>query len=145
MNIKNLSIGEKIVDLALTGAIALSTISGIGLYYNYEKVYQSDETEYSIEDVRTSLMGTKSYIFGIGEHKIIVSRNDFFPHEPDMFYGYKIESVETSGWRDNSKITYVNTLPVTVDATEKKNGELVFNSFGEVVIWRTPIKRRAKL
>lgn len=59
----------------------------------------------------------------------------------NMFYYYKIESVETSGWLDNNKITYVNTLPISVDVTEKENGELVFNSFGRVVILLIPIKK----
>ena len=70
--------------------------------------------------------------FDIGEHLIIVSRNDGYYHKSEEIEGYIIKEVEINGWRDNNKITYINTIPVIVEATKEKNGELEFNDFGVV-------------
>ena len=68
----------------------------------------------------------------IGEHIITVSRNDVYPYKTEEIEGYAIKSVEINSYRDNNKITYVNTVPVFVEVTKTKDDKYEFNTFGTV-------------
>lgn len=98
---------------------------------NYESVKQQGDVHIDNNSIVTDDSGNIGYIFDVGEHRITVSRNDAFYHKISNVEGYQIESVEVKGWRDNNKVTYVNTVPVIVNVTKVgKDGQYYFDEFG---------------
>lgn len=117
--------------LSILGLCSISPI----FYYSFEDKSQVMEAEMDFDHLDTFLdeQGHTCCNFLPGEHRIIVSRNDFLRHEMDSVDGYTIESVITNSWKDNCQVIYVNIEPVVVQGTIDKNGEINFNDFGEVI------------
>lgn len=128
IKIKKINV-EKIAAIALLGGMSLSLV----YYYNYESIVQKPAIEIDKNDISLDENGDISYVFDVGEHRITLSRNDFFGYKVVPVDGYEIESAEINFWGNNIKATYINKEPVIVKATIKRNGELTFNTFGTVV------------
>ncbi len=103
-----------------------------GYYYLHESQPKIVEENINNSDIYMNENGEFCLHFNPGEHIITISRNDAYYHKIEPVNGYTIKEVEINGWRDNNKVTYVNTEPVTVVATMDKNGKLLFNNFGTV-------------
>ena len=123
-----IDIVEEGIPFILCAGIALGSSIGI---YTYNKKEQEIETPYKISDTIKDASGNTCKLFDIGEHKIIVSRNDI-KFESEQMDGYMIESVKKDNIivKENIKITYVNVEPVLVKATKIKGEEVYFNEFG---------------
>lgn len=115
-----------ILSLALTVGVT---------YYLHEDKNQVLDSQIEFDDSDTYLdeNGEICCNFVPGEHRIMISRNDIFPHEMDSIDGYIIESIKTNAWRDNCQITYVNIELVTVKGEEHGDGTVTFDEFGEVI------------
>lgn len=132
MKIKNLKVYKPIIETILSVSIIVGTIGGNVLYYSYNNKKQVRETDIDSNNIFTDENGKFSCYFDVGQHIITISRNDAFYHKSEEIEGYMIKEVEFNGYRDNNKITYVNTVPVIVTATKENNGQLEFNDFGTV-------------
>ena len=103
-----------------------------GVYYSYDNQKQINETNVSEKGFIMNENDELCYLFGIGEHEIKISRNDALYHKIEQIDGYEIKEVEINGWRDNNKVTYVNTKPVLVVVTYDKDGNMKLDDFGTV-------------
>lgn len=131
MKIKNMHFYKPAASTVLSLCLLAGSIGGSIAYYQYENISQVSET--SIDNLNTFIGEdgkTYSY-FDVGEHVITVSRNDTYTYKTEEIEGYTITGVEVNSWRDNSKITYKNTVPVIVEATTTSDGKYEFNSFGK--------------
>ena len=132
MGIKKFEIHKPALSTILSISLFAGSIAGSALYYNVETTKQIQEAD----DLKTPTFTTedgKTYgYFDVGEHTIKVSRNDVYTYRTEEIEGYTIKEVEVNSWRDNNQITYVNTVPVVVPATQSKDGEYEFNTFGTV-------------
>lgn len=131
---------ENIKDCAeyiAAGSIVVAILGGMTAYYlpdNFQdKVKQVSEADINTDDLEIAENGEMYYIFNEGEHKVKMSHNDSFYRHIEAVEGYEIVDVEVNGWRDNSKVTFVNTEPVKVKMTSDEDGQLKFDDFGEVI------------
>lgn len=118
--------------IASAGVTLTLVASSYAVVYLYENKEQDVDIPYKISDTYKNENGEISKLFDVGEHKVIVSRNDIL-FKSDMIEGYTIESVKKDNIfvKYNIKITYVNTEPVI--AKGKIIGDNVyFNEFGSV-------------
>ena len=132
MKIKNTEFYQAAASVAVTAAVIVGTIACNVVYYNQETVSQVSEANNNQRPVFTGEDGKVYSYFYIGEHKITISRNDKYHFETEEIEEYTISKVETTNWKDNCKITYVNTVPVVVEASKTKDGKYQFNTFGVV-------------
>lgn len=130
MKIKNLKINEQAVSALLSATLVIGSITGSVLYYQHENKQQVCEIKVDSTNIYEVENGKFYCYFDVGEHIITVSRNDAYYYKSEEIEGYAIKEVEINGWRDNNKITYVNIVPVFVEATKEKNGQFEFNNFG---------------
>ena len=130
MKIKNLKINEQAISALLSATLVIGSITGSVLYYQHENKQQVCEINVDSTNIFEDENGKFYCYFDVGEHIITVSRNDVYYYKSKEIEGYAIKEVEINGWRDNNKITYVNTVPVIVEATKEKNGQFEFNNFG---------------
>lgn len=112
----------------------IGAIGGSIIYYKYDNKEQICESDLDSNNIFIDENGKFNCYFDVGEHIIKISRNDAYYHKSEEIKGYTIKEVEINGWRDNNKITYVNTEPVIAIATEEENGKLEFNDFGKVLV-----------
>lgn len=132
LKIKNLRINTDILPGILKIVLLAAAMGGGGLCdYTIESQNQIEVNDNS-DDIFYDDLGNTCKHFDIGEHKIKISRNDIYYHNVKMVEGYQIENVKINGWRDNSQVTYVNTVPVDVIGTVSKNGKIEFDHFGVV-------------
>ena len=110
----------------------VGSITASAIYYYVDTTILVKETAETKTPVFTTSDGKTYGYFDIGEHIITVSRNDVYPYKTEEIEGYAIKSVEINSYRDNNKITYVNTVPVFVEVTKTKDDKYEFNSFGTV-------------
>ena len=144
MGIKKFEIHKPALSTILSISLFAGSIAGSALYYNVETTNQvRQETNQQTPTFTTEDGKTYGY-FDVGEHTIKVSRNDVYTYRTEEIEGYTIKEVEVNSWRDNNKITYVNTVPVVVLATQSKNGEYEFNTFGTVEKTKTEETRKSK-
>lgn len=143
MGIKKFEIHKPALSTILSISLFAGSIAGSALYYNVETTKQVQETNQQTPTFTTEDGKTYGY-FDVGEHTIKVSRNDVYTYRTEEKEGYTIKEVEVNSWRDNNKITYVNTVPVVVPATQSKNGEYEFDSFGTVETTKTEETRKSK-
>ena len=144
MGIKKFEIHKPALSTILSISLFAGSIAGSALYYNVETTTQvRQETNQQTPTFTTEDGKTYGY-FDVGEHTIKVSRNDVYTYRTEEIEGYTIKEVEVNSWRDNNKITYVNTVPVVVPATQSKNGEYEFNTFGTVETTKTEETRKSK-
>lgn len=144
MGIKKFEIHKPALSTILSISLFAGSIAGSALYYNVETTNQvRQETNQQTPTFTTEDGKTYGY-FDVGEHTIKVSRNDVYTYRTEEIEGYTIKEVEVNSWRDNNKITYVNTVPVVVLATQSKNGEYKFNTFGTVETTKTEETRKSK-
>ena len=133
MKIKKLDINNDAISIILSATLFIGSITGSIVFCQYENKQQICEANTNINNNIFKGEDGKLYCyFGIGEHVIEVSRNDPYYYKTEEIEGYAIKEVEISGWKYNNKITYINTVPVVVEATTKKDGELEFNNFGTI-------------
>lgn len=125
------------VEYIIAGTAIVAMIGGMTAYYlpdNFqENIKQVSEADITTEDLEIAENGDIYYVFSEGEHKVEMSHNDMFYRHIDAVEGYEIVDVKVKGWRDNSKVTFVNKVPVKVKVTNDKDGKLKFDDFGEVV------------
>lgn len=144
MGIKKFEIHKPALSTILSISLFAGSIAGSALYYNVETTNQvRQETNQQTPTFTTEDGKTYGY-FDVGEHTIKVSRNDVYTYRTEEIEGYTIKEVEVNSWRDNNKITYVNTVPVVVLATQSKNGEYEFNTFGTLETTKTEETRKSK-
>lgn len=130
MKIKNLKINEQAVSALLSATLVIGSITGSVLYYQHENKQQVCKIKVDSTNIYEDENGKFYCYFDVGEHIITVSRNDAYYYKSEEIEGYAIKEVEINGWRDNNKITYINIVPVVVEATKEKNGQFEFNNFG---------------
>lgn len=130
MKIKNLKINKQAVSTLLTATLYIGAITGSVIYYQHENTEQICEIDIDSTNIFKGEDGKFYCYFDVGKHIITISRNDAYYHKSEEIEGYAIKEVEINGWRDNNKITYVNIVPVVVEATKENNGQFEFNNFG---------------
>lgn len=131
----------ELTSYLVTIALCVSTLGGTALYYKHESIKQTHKTSIDYTKIFKDENGKSYYYFDIGEHFITVSRNDAYYHKSEEIEGYVIKDVEINGWRDNNKITYVNIVPVIVEATNEKNGQFEFDDFGTIFTPKNKTKK----
>ena len=118
----------------------IGSITGSIIYYQHESKEQICETNMNKNNIFKGEDGKFYCYFDIGEHIITISRNDAYYYKSKEIEGYAIKEVEINGWKDNNKITYINTIPVIVEATKEKNDELEFSNFGVLTNKKSKIR-----
>lgn len=141
---KNLRYYKPITTTMFAGALLIGSLAGSALYYNVETTKQVQPADTQQTPVFTTKDGKTYGYFDVGEHVIKVSRNDAFTYRTEEIDGYTIKEVEVNSWRDNNQITYINIVPVVVPATQYKNGEYEFNTFGTVETTKTEETGKSK-
>lgn len=144
MGIKKFEIHKPALSTILSISLFAGSLVGTALYYNVETTKQVQPADTQQTPVFTTKDGKTYGYFDVGEHLIKVSRNDAFTYRTEEIDGYTIKEVEVNSWRDNNQITYVNTVPVVVPATQSKNGEYEFNTFGTVETTKTEETGKSK-
>ena len=144
MGIKKFEIHKPALSTILSISLFAGSLVGSALYYNVETTKQVRQETNQQTPVFTTKDGKTYGYFDVGEHLIKVSRNDAFTYRTEEIDGYTIKEVEVNSWRDNNQITYVNTVPVVVPATQSKNGEYEFNTFGTVETTKTEETGKSK-
>lgn len=132
MKIKNLKINKQAISTLLTSTLYISVITGSIIYYQHENKQQICEIDIDRTNIFKGEDGNIYCYFDVGEHIITISRNDAYYHKSEEVEGYVIKEVEINGLIDNNKITYINTVPVIVEASKEKNRQFEFNDFGIV-------------
>ena len=127
-------VDSRTAALLLTGAIALSALGISAAYYLYEGRYQICEEYATAEDADIFINENGDYckFFDAGDHVIRISRNDAYFHDYGTVDGYMIQSAQIRGWRDNSKVEYVNIEPVEAIGRMDAEGHIIFDQFGTV-------------
>ena len=144
MGIKKFEIHKPALSTILSISLFAGSLVGTALYYNVETTKQVRQETNQQTPVFTTKDGKTYGYFDVGEHLIKVSRNDAFTYRTEEIDGYTIKEVEVNSWRDNNQITYINTVPVVVPATQSKNGEYEFNTFGTVETTKTEETGKSK-
>lgn len=144
MGIKKFEIHKPALSTILSISLFAGSLVGTALYYNVETTKQVQPADTKQTPVFTTKDGKTYGYFDVGEHVIKVSRNDAYTYKPNEIEGYIIKEVEVNSWRHNNQITYVNTVPVVVPATQSKNGEYEFNTFGTVETTKTEETGKSK-
>ena len=144
MGIKKFEIHKPALSTILSISLFAGSLVGTVLYYNVETTKQVQPADTQQTPVFTTKDGKTYGYFDVGEHVIKVSRNDAYTYKPNEIEGYIIKEVEVNSWRHNNQITYVNTVPVVVPATQSKNGEYEFNTFGTVETTKTEETGKSK-
>ena len=144
MGIKKFEIHKPALSTILSISLFAGSLVGTALYYNVETTKQVRQETNQQTPVFTTKDGKTYGYFDVGEHVIKVSRNDAYTYKPNEIEGYIIKEVEVNSWRDNNQITYINTVPVVVPATQSKNGEYEFNTFGTVETTKTEETGKSK-
>jgi len=143
MKIKKLDINKDTISIILSATLLVGSVTGTVVFCQYENKKQICEVDTNINNNIFKGEDGKFYCyFGIGEHIIEVSRNDPYYYKTEEIEGYAIKEVEINGWKNNNKITYVNTKPVIVVASKERKGKFEFNNFGIVLNekYKTKIK-----
>ena len=133
MNIKKLKINEELMSTILSATLMVGSVVGTTFYYKYENVKQVCEIDIDDTKIYKDENGDICYYFDVGEHIIEISKNVAFNYKSEEIEGYAIKEVEVNGWKNNNKITYVNTKPVIVVANKERKGKYEFNNFGIVI------------
>ena len=144
MGIKKFEIHKPALSTILPISLFAGSLVGTALYYNVETTKQVQPADTQQTPVFTTKDGKTYGYFDVGEHLIKVSRNDAFTYRTEEIDGYTIKEVEVNSWRDNNQITYINTVPVVVPATQSENGEYEFNTFGTVETTKTEETGKSK-
>ena len=144
MGIKKFEIHKPALSTILSISLFAGSLVGTALYYNVETTKQVQPADTQQTPVFTTKDGKTYGYFDVGEHVIKVSRNDAYTYKPNEIEGYIIKEVEVNSWRHNNQITYVNTVPVVVPATQSENGEYEFNTFGTVETTKTEETGKSK-
>ena len=144
MGIKKFEIHKPALSTILSISLFAGSLVGTALYYNVETTKQVQPADTQQTPVFTTKDGKTYGYFDVGEHVIKVSRNDAYTYKTTEIEGYMIKEVEVNSWRHNNQITYVNTVPVVVPATQSKNGEYEFNTFGTVETTKTEETGKSK-
>ena len=144
MGIKKFEIHKPALSTILSISLFAGSLVGTALYYNVETTKQVRQETNQQTPVFTTEDGKTYGYFDVGEHIIKVSRNDAFTYRTEEIDGYTIKEVEVNSWRDNNQITYINTVPVVVLATQSENGEYEFNTFGTVETTKTEETGKSK-
>ena len=144
MGIKKFEIHKPALSTILSISLFAGSLVGSALYYNVETTKQVQPADTQQTPVFTTKDGKTYGYFDVGEHVIKVSRNDAYTYKPNEIEGYIIKEVEVNSWRHNNQITYVNTVPVVVPATQSENGEYEFNTFGTVETTKTEETGKSK-
>ena len=144
MGIKKFEIHKPALSTILSISLFAGSLVGTALYYNVETTKQVRQETNQQTPVFTTKDGKTYGYFDEGEHVIKVSRNDAYTYKPNEIEGYIIKEVEVNSWRHNNQITYVNTVPVVVPATQSKNGKYEFNTFGTVETTKTEEAGKSK-
>ena len=144
MGIKKFEIHKPALSTILSISLFAGSLVGTALYYNVETTKQVQPADTQQTPVFTTKDGKNYGYFDVGEHVIKVSRNDAYTYKPNEIEGYIIKEVEVNSWRHNNQITYVNTVPVVVPATQSENGEYEFNTFGTVETTKTEETGKSK-
>lgn len=144
MGIKKFEIHKPALSTILSISLFAGSLVGTALYYNVETTKQVQPADTQQTPVFTTKDGKTYGYFDVGEHLIKVSRNDAFTYRTEEIDGYTIKEVEVNSWRDNNQITYINTVPVVVPATQSENGEYEFNTFGTVETTKTEETGKSK-
>ena len=144
MGIKKFEIHKPALSTILSISLFAGSLVGTALYYNVETTKQVQPANTQQTPVFTTKDGKTYGYFDVGEHVIKVSRNDAYTYKPNEIEGYIIKEVEVNSWCHNNQITYVNTVPVVVPATQSKNGEYEFNTFGTVETTKTEETGKSK-
>lgn len=144
MGIKKFEIHKPALSTILSISLFAGSIAGSALYYNVETTKQVQPADTQQTPVFTTEDGKTYGYFDVGEHVVKVSRNDVYTYRTEEIEGYTIKEVEVNSWRDNNQITYVNTVPVVVLATQSKDGEYKFNTFGTVETTKTEETGKSK-
>ena len=134
MKIKNFKFFKPYI---LSGTILVGSILGTISYYTYDNQIQISNSNLDDSNIFIDENDNMCCYFEPGEHIIEISRNDAYYHKSEEIEGYTIREVEINGWRDNNKITYVNTKPVIAIGTQDRDGNLTFNNFGTSSIEKT--------
>ena len=113
-----------------TVVLVAALVGGSIAYYTYESQGQVIKEPISNERIYINSRGQYCCRFEPGEHKIKISRNDSLYHKIKEKQGYAIQEVEINGWRDNNKVTYINTVPVIAIGKKDNNGDIMFDDFG---------------
>ena len=143
MEIKKLQINEELMSIILSATLMVGAATGTTLYYKYENVKQVYVTDIDDTKIYRNEKGEVYCYFDIGEHIIEISKNVAFDYKTEEIEGYIIKEVEINGWKNNNKITYVNTKPVIVIATNERKGKYEFNNFG--IVLKEKEKTREKI
>ena len=144
MGIKKFEIHKPALSTILSISLFAGSLVGTALYYNVETTKQVQPADTQQTPVFTTKDGKTYGYFDVGEHVIKVSRNDAYTYKTTEIEGYMIKEVEVNSWRHNNQITYVNTVPVVVAATQSENGEYEFNTFGTVETTKTEETGKSK-
>lgn len=144
MGIKKFEIHKPALSTILSISLFAGSLVGTALYYNVETTKQVRQETNQQTPVFTTEDGKTYGYFDVGEHIIKVSRNDVYTYKTEEIDGYTIKEVEVNSWRDNNQITYVNTVPVVVPATQSETGEYEFNTFGTVETTKTEETGKSK-
>lgn len=141
---KKLEIDREIISIIIWNLSLVGCLGGCGAYYLYENQEQVCETELNPDSIFVDEDGQVNCYFEAGEHIIVISNNDALYRKSEEIEGYTIKEVEVNGWRDNNRITYVNTKPVIAVATVDEDGKLRFDDFGVVLSEENVQKRSIK-
>jgi len=127
---------KELTPYFVMGAITLGTSGFFAKYYLPDNFSDNVKQEGDINIDESSIEvidGELYYYFDAYQHKVVMSQNDAFYRKIEAVDEYTITDVEVNGWRDNSKVTFVNEVPVRVKVTGNVDGILKFDGFGEVV------------
>ncbi len=131
MKISNLRFNKKFFSRIIPYVLIFSIGSGGYCYYRLnDKQEQICADDIDCCDISIDEYGHIYKSFEVGEHHIKISRNDLFCHEFDKVEGYVIDGVSFDGLLDKCVISYVNSVPVVVQANFRKDNELKFDNFG---------------
>jgi hypothetical protein len=133
MKIKKLQINQEIMPIILSATLIVGAATTTTLYYKYENIKQVCETDMDDTKIYRNELGEICCYFDVGEHIIEISKNVAYNYKTEEIEGYMIKKVEINGWKNNNKITYINTKPVIVVATNERKDKLEFNNFGIVL------------
>ena len=133
MKIKKIQINEELMSMIISATLMVGAAAGTTFYYQYENVKQVCEIDIDDTKIYRNELGEICCYFDVGEHIIEISKNVAFNYKTEEIEGYAIKEVEINGWKNNNKITYVNTKPVIVVASKERKGKFEFNNFGIVL------------
>ena len=133
MKIKKMKINEELMPMIISASLMVGAAAGTTFYYQYENIKQVCEIDIDDTKIYRDENGEIFCYFDVGEHIIEISKNVAYNYKTEEIEGYTIKKVEINGWKNNNKITYVNTKPVIAVSTSERKGKFEFNNFGIVL------------